>query len=64
MSVYAFMFIGLSPIGSFEVGFLSDRFGTAFALQLGAVIVLLFGVYLFINRKTMLGDLHFKTNPS
>ena len=57
MSVYAFMFIGLSPIGSFEVGFLSDRFGTALALQLGAVIVLLFGAFLFINRKKMLGNL-------
>jgi len=57
MSVYAFMFIGLSPVGSFEVGFLSDRFGTAFALQLGAVIVLLFGAILFLNRKRMLGDL-------
>jgi len=51
------MFIGLSPVGSFEVGFLSDRFGTAFALQLGAVIVLLFGAILFLNRKRMLGDL-------
>lgn len=63
-SVYALMFIGLAPIGSFEVGFLSDRFGTALALQLGAVIVLLFGAYLFINRKKMLGDLHLTTNPS
>jgi MFS family permease len=62
MSVYAFMFIGLSPIGSFEVGFLSDRFGTALALQLGALIVLLFGIYLFINRKKTLGDLFFKNN--
>jgi MFS family permease len=57
ISVYALMFIGLAPIGSFEVGFLSDKFGTAPAIQLGALIVFIFGTVLFINRKKLLGDL-------
>jgi len=57
ISVYALMFIGLAPIGSFEVGFLSDKFGTALAIQIGALIVLAFGTLLFINRKKFLGDL-------
>ena len=56
-SVYALMFIGLAPIGSFEVGFLSDRFGTALAIQIGALIVFVFGTLLFIKRKKLLGDL-------
>jgi MFS family permease len=56
-SVYALMFIGLAPIGSFEVGFLSDRLGTALAIQIGALIVFVFGTLLFINRKKILGDL-------
>ncbi len=57
ISVYALMFIGLAPIGSFEVGFLSDRIGTAPAIQIGALIVFVFGTLLFINRKKILGDL-------
>jgi MFS family permease len=57
ISVYALMFIGFSPIGSFEIGFLSDRIGTAHAIQIGALIVFIFGTILFINRKKFLGDL-------
>jgi MFS family permease len=57
ISVYALMFIGLSPIGSFEIGFLSDKIGTELAIQIGALIVFIFGTVLFINRKKFLGDL-------
>jgi MFS family permease len=59
LSVYAFFFIGFGPIGNFEVGYLSDKFGTSFAIQIGAVIVFVFGTLLFINRKRILGDLKF-----
>jgi MFS family permease len=64
MSVYAFMFIGLSPIGSFEVGVISDKFGTALALQIGAVIVFLFGALLFIKRKQLLSSLQQASSSS
>ena len=57
MSIYVLMFIGTTPIGSFEVGWLSDRFGTSFAIGLGAIIVFIFGTLLLINRKKVLGDL-------
>jgi len=57
ISLYALMFIGLSPIGSFEIGFLSDRIGTSPAIQIGAIIVFIFGTVLFINRKKILGEL-------
>lgn len=57
LSVYAFMFIGLAPIGNFEVGFLSDKFNTSFAMQVGAIVMLIFGTLLFIYRKKILGDL-------
>lgn len=62
ISVYALMFIGFSPIGSFEVGFLSDRIGTAHAIQIGALIVFIFGTLLFIKRKKILGDLRPASN--
>lgn len=52
LSVYTFMFLGLSPIGSFQIGYITQYFGTSLALQISASVVLLFGVYqLFINKK-------------
>jgi MFS family permease len=51
MSIYVLMFIGTSPIGSYEIGWLSDKFGTSFAIQIGAVIVFIFGLFLFSIRK-------------
>lgn len=51
MSIYVLMFIGTSPIGSYQIGWLSDKFGTSFAIQVGAVIVFIFGLFLFSRRK-------------
>ena len=51
MSIYVLMFIGTSPLGSFEIGYLSDKFGTSFAIQIGAVIVFAFGIILFLRRN-------------
>lgn len=51
MSIYTIMFLGLAPLGNLEVGFLSEHFGTAFAIQFGAIITFLFGVYVFLSRK-------------
>ena len=50
MSIYVIMFIGLSPLGSLENGFISDRFGTSTAIIIGAVIVFLFGILIFLRR--------------
>jgi MFS family permease len=54
MSIYVFMFVGLTPLGNFEVGWLAERMGTYFAIRTGAVIVLLFSIYVFVQSKNIL----------
>lgn len=51
MSIYVLMFLGLSPIGSLQIGWLSEHFGTAIAIRVGAIIVFLFGILVFLKRK-------------
>lgn len=51
MALYSVMFMGFAPIGSFEVGVLSEHFGTSFAIQLGVVIVFLFTLYILFTRN-------------
>ncbi|HEY8690158.1 MAG TPA: MFS transporter [Chitinophagaceae bacterium] len=50
MSIYVLMFLGLAPIGNFEVGWLSEKLGTDFAISCGAVIVFLSGLTVFLAR--------------
>lgn len=51
MSLYALMFMGLFPLGNFQIGFFSERFGPQFAIRLGAIVVFLFGVLIYFSRK-------------
>lgn len=51
MSLYTLMFLGMSPIGSFQIGFLSEHLGTENAIRIGSAIVLLFGLLIFANHK-------------
>lgn len=51
MSIYTLMFLGMSPIGSFQIGLIAEHLGVAFAMQLGALIVLVYGIYIFFNSK-------------
>lgn len=51
MSIYAFMFMGLSPFGSFQIGALAEYFGSQFAIRIGGFIVIAFAVYLFTIRN-------------
>lgn len=51
MSIYVLMFLGLSPLGNFEIGYLSEKLGTEVAIRIGAIIVFLFGALFFFNRK-------------
>lgn len=51
MSIYSLMFIGLSPLGNVEVGFLAERFSSAFAIQVGAILVFISGIVVFSLRK-------------
>lgn len=51
MSIYTLMFIGFFPFGNFEIGFLSDKFGTGVAIQIGAIIVFICGFLIWFKRK-------------
>ncbi len=50
MSLYTLVFMGFSPLGSIEIGFAGEHLGSQLAIRISAIIVLLFGTYLFINR--------------
>jgi MFS family permease len=41
MGFYAFVFVGLAPVGSFQVGALAERIGTPEAVAVGGVITAL-----------------------
>lgn len=56
LSIYTLTFLGLSPFGSLQVGFLGERFGPEFAIRLGAIIVFSYGAYLFLRRKKFSKD--------
>jgi len=51
MSIYTIMFLGLAPLGNLQIGYISEHFGTGFAIRVGAIITFLFGVLIFVNRK-------------
>jgi MFS family permease len=63
MSIYVLMFMGLAPIGNYEIGLLSDKFGTALAIRIGAIIVLLAGIIVNLYwNKIMLAYAGYKRN--
>lgn len=51
MSMYILMFLGLAPLGNFEIGYLTERLGVQSAFLLNASIVLLTGLFIFLKRK-------------
>ncbi len=51
LSIYTITFLGFFPIGNFEVGIVSEHFGTNFALRFGAVIVLVAGAWFYLSSK-------------
>ena len=54
MSIYILMFIGLTPLGNFQVGLVSEYMGTSFALRFGAIVVLLVGLIVFFLRNRII----------
>lgn len=52
LSIYLLMFVGLFPLGNFQIGFVSEYFGPQMAIRIGAVIVLFAGIvgYLLKNK--------------
>jgi predicted MFS family arabinose efflux permease len=51
MSIYIVMFLGMAPVGNFEVGALSEWFGIPFTIALNAAIVFVFAWVVFFYRK-------------
>jgi hypothetical protein len=56
MSIYVLMFIGLTPFGNFQVGLVSEYWGTSFALQAGSIIVLIAGLAVFLLRNRIIDN--------
>lgn len=55
MSIYMLMFLGLFPIGNFQIGFLSEHFGTGFAMRLGMVVIIAFGIFVYLAKGKIYG---------
>lgn len=51
LSIYTLTFLGFSPIGSLQMGFISQHFGPEFSIRLGAFIVIGYAVFLYARRK-------------
>ena len=51
MSMYILMFLGMAPVGNFEIGYLAEHLGITWSFVLNALIVLLVGLLVFLYRK-------------
>ncbi len=54
MSIYTLMFIGLFPLGNFEIGWLSEKFGTSVALRFDGTVVLFAVIIVFVFKNKLL----------
>ena len=53
MTLFTLMLLGLSPIGSFQVGLVAQHMGSMFAVRVGAIVILIFSVLLFSQRHKL-----------
>lgn len=51
MSLYILMFLGLAPVGNFEIGWLTEHLGISWAITINASVVLVFGMFLLLSYK-------------
>jgi len=58
LSIYALMFMGLFPLGNFEVGLLSQHFSPGFAIRVGAIIIVGVSLFIFFLRKRIRTQYH------
>jgi MFS family permease len=59
MGLYSLFFVGMQPIGSFQVGLLTEYYGPHFAIGYGAIIIVLAALIMFftlpkLHQKAML----------
>jgi len=53
MSLYMMVFMGFMPIGNLEIGYLSEHFGTGFAIRIGCVVTILASLVLVYSGKSV-----------
>lgn len=58
MSLYVLMFMGLFPLGSLQIGYLSEHFGTLFALRFDTLIILISSIIIFVLTKNLRSSTH------
>lgn len=51
LSIYILAFVGLFPVGNFQIGWVSEHFGPANAIRFGAVIVILACVLFYLSKN-------------
>lgn len=59
MGIYSLFLLGMQPLGSFLVGYLTEHFGSQLALSSGAIVMLAFTIYMLtripkLHKKAML----------
>lgn len=51
LSLYTLVFLGFAPLGSLEIGLMSEHLGPQMAIRINAVLAVCFGLFLFSKRK-------------
>jgi MFS family permease len=53
--VFAFLFIGMAPLGNLQAGIIASYFGAPAALFFGAVVCAMVVAYIFLKRRSVFG---------
>lgn len=53
LAIYTFMFLGISPIGSLQVGTVSEYASSQIAIRVNAIFVLIFALYYLLKNKNL-----------
>jgi MFS family permease len=56
MSLYVLMFLGMAPVGNFEIGYLTEHFGVRTAFRINAAVVFLTGLYILWKQKSIVAQ--------
>lgn len=51
MSIYTIMFLGLTPLGNLEIGFVSEHLSPMPAIRMGVIVTFVFAIIIFFLRK-------------
>lgn len=55
MSLYILMFLGVAPVGNFEIGWLTEHFGISWAILTNSTIVMICSGIIYTYQKTIRG---------